>query len=177
MNFLEKLVINLQQNHLILLIMFLISLIGGVMSIILGWKQFYEDYLSKKLTIPVWLFLILYLTTILKPTLNITSNELKTITGKSFGVQQIHLDGYRFVNCRFNGSELVFAGRERFELIGNNFDKATSADLTFIESAKLTLGALMALYKEPVFRESVEKTFSNIRNEKIPLSTPIFQQL
>lgn len=160
----KKLTSYLTQNPIIVLIMFLISLIGGIIGIALGWNQFYSDYLSYKIEIPIWLMLILIIIFLLfflfhsrKPTK--TTKELETIEGQRFGVQQINLDGKRFVNCSFDGSELIFKGENGFALEGNSFNSPPR--FRFESYAGTTMAILQALRSDDAFKKSIEALFSD----------------
>lgn len=158
---LEKVNEQLQKNPIIVLIMFVISVLGGTITIILGWKDFYDNYLSHNFTIPVWLILILCfsgaLLYLFKPDKKIIQKELETVEGQFFGVQQVILDGKRFVNCTFDGSELVFKGKNGFSLESNTFE--TMPRITFTENAGTTLTVLKALQQDPSFRNFISQTF------------------
>ncbi|WP_243555996.1 toll/interleukin-1 receptor domain-containing protein [Priestia megaterium] len=88
------------------------------------------------------------------------TTELETIEGQSFGVQQVFLDGKRFVNCTFDGSELVYKGEKAFSLESNRFE--TFPRIAFYGHAGITLNALKAMQKdEGVFREMVLKALQD----------------
>jgi len=97
-----------------LLVMFLISVLSGLMGIIFGYKRFYDDFLSKSITLPVYAYLIILfvvaLAIIFWPAIKNRPKGLQTIKGESFGVQRIFVDGKRFVNCKFSKTELVYTG-------------------------------------------------------------------
>lgn len=166
----------LSSNPIIVLIMFLITIFGGVMGIILGWKQFYRDYLSKNLTIPVWLLLICFI--FISILFLIFSNknieqekikELELVQGKTFGIQQVVLDGKRFERCSFDGTEMVFNADNGFSFNSNNMK--SNIRITFNKSAALTLRALTALYSDKAFQPFVESTFKTIKEGKLVEST------
>lgn len=84
----------LSQNPIIVLVMFIISLISGLMGIVLGWKRFFEDYLSKSVSIPVWIIVIIFISmpaifAILVGSKPIEDEikELSLVEGKKFGIQ------------------------------------------------------------------------------------------
>lgn len=156
--------------------MFLLSVLGGAITIILGWNQFYDDYLSKTFSIPIWLALLILLAIftliIFRPSPNTSSEpkELKIIEGKEFGVQRINLDGFHFKRCRFTRSELIFSGRNAFSLSSNTLDDFT---FTFDNEAATTLALLATLYKDEGFRPYVEQTILNIKSGETPNAPPI----
>ncbi|PEX84078.1 toll/interleukin-1 receptor domain-containing protein [Bacillus cereus] len=89
-----------------------------------------------------------------------TTKELETIEGRTFGVEQVQLDGKRFVNCTFDGSELVYKGQEAFGLEKNEFKGPPR--IAFIDYAGTTLGILKALHSSgPEFKELISKTFED----------------
>jgi len=56
----EILVKFLQNNPLIILVMFIISALSGTISIVFGWKRFRDDILLRKITIPVYAYLMIF---------------------------------------------------------------------------------------------------------------------
>lgn len=156
----SKLTETLQKNPIIILIMFIISIIGGLITILLGWNQFYEDYLSKQISIPVWMvFIIMILGSILltiKRDFIKKTKGLETVEGQYFGIQQVYLDGKRFVNCKFDGSELIFKGEQGFSLEKNKF--LSPPRFTFSHYAAETLTVIKALNKSPEFKEVIKIT-------------------
>lgn len=141
------------------------------MGIILGWNQFYNDYLSKKFSVPIWLALLIIIAILIAVSFRRSSNkptkltELKIIEGKEFGVQRINLDGFHFKRCTFTRSELIFSGRQSFSLSGNTL---SDFSLTFENEAASTLSLLTTLYKDEGFRPFVQKAILNIQSGKLP---------
>lgn len=158
----------LQSNPLIILAMFLISVISSTMTIIFGWKRFYNDFLSKSVTLPVWLILsiifVIFLVVIFKPALADRTARLKTIKGVSFGVQRVLLDGKRFVNCTFDRSELFYRGEAGCELKNNTLK---DVHITFGGPAGRTLSSLANMYRVPSLRPLIDNTFSRIKEDKM----------
>lgn len=166
----------MQNNPILIIIMFLLSLTGGIITVILGWSQFYDDYLSKTFSIPIWFALLLTLLIIIaaiffppskKPT---EPKELKIIEGKEFGIQRINMDGFHFKRCSFNRSELIFSGRNAVSLSNSTFTHVT---FTFSNEAATTLDLLTAFYQDEAFRPHVEQTILNIKSGKHPNASPI----
>lgn len=155
----------LQKHPAIVFAMFSLSLISAILTIVLGWTQFYDSFLSKELYIPVWVLvlslLIIVIIYMFRDT-SIPTQELETIEGKDFGVQQIELDGKNFVNCTFDGSELVFRGKAGFSLQKNHFN--TPPRIAFHDHAGITLAVIKSLQGDPIFKPTIDKTF-NIDNE------------
>lgn len=163
LHMIAKLTDQLQKQPLVILIMFLISLIGGIITIVLGWDDFYKNYLSFQVPIPVWLILLLpffiVLFFVILPTnkKDLKTKELVTIEGQTFRVQQIILDGKRFVNCTFDGCELIYKGEDGFSLEKNTFDKLPR--IQFIDYAGNTLNTLKMLNDDPDFKIIIKETF------------------
>jgi hypothetical protein len=169
----DNLIKNLQNNPIIILVMFIITLLGGLIGIILGWKRFYDDFLSKSITLPVYVYLIILfvvaLAIIFWPAIKDRPKQLQTIKGESFGVQRIVVDGKRFVNCNFRKTELVFRGEAGSGIEGCSL---TNVGLTFDGPAATTVKILKSLYAEPNFRPFIENTFKAIKEGKLPEAIP-----
>ncbi|WP_146449721.1 hypothetical protein [Vibrio kanaloae] len=173
----ERISKNLQSNPLIVILMFVVSVFSAVVTIALGWSQFYGDYLSKSITMPIW-FIILVpivgsaLWLVFKPTVNLKKElkEFESIEGKTFGVQQVVLDGRTFKRCEFDGSELIFNGEYGFNLDRNSFN---APKFTFGGSASTTISVLTNMYKDPAFRPLVDETLANIQRGVINESAPV----
>ena len=164
---LKKITSSLQNSPTIIIAMFLLTVAAGLMGIILGWNQFYNDFLSKTFSLPIWAALLIMLVIFTGAIFLNSSNrptkptELKVIEGKEFGVQRINLDGYHFKRCSFTGSELIFSGRSAFSLSNNSLSNFT---ITFEKEAATTLAALTSLHKDEGFRPIIEKTILNIQS-------------
>lgn len=161
----------LQTNPIVVLVMFLVSLISGLAGLLLGWNQLYQDYLSKSVELPIWLFIVLIflvpaLIIAIRSTRNVSkATQLTQIEGQRFGVQRITLDGMSFERCEFHGSELIFDGCEVFALVRCNLD---SFKLTFSKHAATTIMVLTKLYQDPAFRPLVEGMLTNIKDGNHP---------
>jgi len=169
----ERLIQLLQASPLIILAMFVLSMASGVMTILLGWKKFYTDYLCKTIKIPTWLLLcilfVVFLAVIFKPAFTRLPKELETIDGVSFGVQRVQIDGKRFTNCTFHGSELLYKGEAGCELTNNKF---IDFHITFDGPAGATIATLRNMYQNPGFRPWIENTFARIKENRIGIATP-----
>jgi hypothetical protein len=152
--------------------MFIITFFSGVVTIVLGWKRLYNDILSKKVTLPIYAYLIIlffvFLAIIFRPAIKIQPKGYRTIEGESFGVQSVVLDGKRFINCSFDGTELVFKGEAGLEF---NSNRLTNIRLTFGGPAARTVFIFRALYREPGFRPFIESAFEQIKSGDIKEST------
>jgi hypothetical protein len=172
---LNRLSENLQNNPKVVVVMFLIGVLSAIITIVLGWSDFYNDYLSKSISIPIWFALLLvvllpavWLT--MKPTPNNEIKELELVEGKQFGVQQVTLDGRIFRRCEFNGTELIINGEHGFKLENNNFN---APRFTFGGSASMTIAVLTEMYSDPAFRPLVDQALRNIQSGEIPKATPV----
>lgn len=130
----------------------------------ISWEDFYTNYLSKPITIPVWLpiisiFLLLVIFVFRPQKKKPSIKQLETIEGENFGVQQVILDGKRFVNCTFDGSELVFNGLNAFALEGNTFE--TPPRISFQQHAGMTFQVIKTLYDSPDFNSYIELSLKN----------------
>lgn len=163
----------LQNNPIIILVMFIITLLGGFMGIILGWKRFYDDFLSKSITLPVYVYLIILfvvaLAIIFSPAIKDRPKRLQTIKGESFGVQRILVDGKHFVNCTFRNTELAYRGEGVCRINNCIFENIRIA---FDGPAAATMNTLMGLYAAPEFRPLIENTFKAIREGNLPIAAP-----
>lgn len=169
----EVLIQFLQNNPLIILGMFTIAVLSGIITIIFGWKKFRDDILLKKITVPVYAYLVIFfliaLAIIFWPAIEDRPKSLRIIKGESFGVQRIIVDGKRFVNCKFRKTELVFRG-EASSSLENCFYE--NIGFTFDGPAATTMKILKGLYAVPNFRPAIEKTFEAIREGKFPEAIP-----
>lgn len=120
------------------------------------------------ITIPFWLFCLIIG---LIPTyfaVKAYSNKTKDIANKSYGVDRVVVDGKHFVNCTFDGTELVFKGEKGFSLTSNHFK--TPPRISFDGNASLTVGELIAMYGDEGFRPIVDATFENIKKRGLEKS-------
>ena len=173
----KELTLWLQNNPTAILIMFIVAILSGLMTIILGWEKFYSDYLSKSVTLPAWLLILIIFIGFLfavwsagRQTTDVAVKELERIDGKRFGVQQIIVDGKKFERCLFDGTEVIYNGKAGFSLVWCEF---RSPKFTFGSYASNTINSLTMMYKDPSFRPIVEQTLQNIRSGELPQSPPI----
>ncbi len=162
----------LQKNPIVLIVSLIASLIAIFSK---DGKEFFKHVLGFK--VPVWVVLLMSILfiIILKPReVGVSNKPLKAIQGKSFGVQQVYLDGYRFERCKFNGSELIFSGKAKTELIENSF--LNPPKITLTENAALTLNFLTKMNSDPAFRQIIDATIINLKKGNMPASTPIGKQ-
>jgi hypothetical protein len=169
----DSLIQLLQNNPLVILIMFVISLISGIIGIYIGWRKFYEDVLSKRVTLPVYAYLVIFffvaLLIIFWPAVEDRPKKLRTIEREAFGVQRVIVDGKRFVNCTFRKTELVFRGEASSAIENCTLIKPS---LTFDGPAATTARILRSLYKVPQLQPFIENTFKAIKEDKLPRAIP-----
>ena len=173
----DNLIKFLQNSPIIILVTFIITALSGisvVIGIILGRKRIRDDILLKKITVPVYAYLIILFLVVLAiifwPAMKDRPKPLRTIKGESFGVQRILVDGKRFVNCNFPKTELVYRGEAGVSFENCNFAKL--GGLTFDGPAAATINTLKNLYAVPQFRPVIENTFKAIREGKLPKAIP-----
>ena len=155
--------------------MSLIPLLAALMTIILGWERFYNDFLSQSITLPVYVHLIIFFVVVVAlairfwPATKDRSKELQIIKGESFGTQRIFVEGKHFVNCTFTRTELVYRGEasSRFEHCG--FERH---QFVFEGPAATTLQTLTNMYTQPIFRPFLDYVFECIKKGKLPKATP-----
>jgi hypothetical protein len=165
----------LQTNPMVVLLMFFISLTSGVAGLLLGWDQLYTDYLSKSVTIPVWLLLLISIFApgvwyALRATADRSQDrELIRVEGKRFGVQQVVLDGKSLERCEFHGTEVIFEGTNGFSMVGCSF---IGPRFSFTKNAAIVLAVMTKLYADAAFRPILERTLENIRRGEHPQPIP-----
>ncbi|MDF3199011.1 hypothetical protein P3C29_09970 [Pseudomonas sp. 1912-s] len=156
----------LTKNPTVIVLMFFFTLISSLAGLVLSWKDLYLDYFSKSLTIPVWLlFLIVILIffgwvfwgTRKKPNLD---PPVVTVSGEAFGVERLLISGKKFVRCKFQGTELVYDGRDAGGFEGCDFHRHV---FTLEGAAGNTITVLTEMYKEPLFRAEIEGLLENIK--------------
>ena len=170
----NKLIEVLQNNSIIILVTSILTLLAAGMGIFLGWKKFYNNFLSKCITLPVYVYLIIgffvVLAIIFWPAIKDRPKPLRTIKGETFGVQRILVDGKRFVNCKFRKTELVYRGEAGVSLENCSF--TIIGGIAFEGPAASTVKTLKSLYAVPQFRPFVENTFKAIKAGKLPEAIP-----
>ena len=154
---------SLKNHPLIIVVMFILSVLSAVITIVLGWTAFYKTILSQEIRLPVWFLLLILFTFaiiyIFRPQKSRKVQELETIEGAKYGVQRVEIDGKRFVNCEFEGSELIFHGEKSFDLEKNTFKP--SPRISFVDYAGTTLMVMKGLHKDPTFRKIIEASFKD----------------
>ena len=92
---------------------------------------------------------------------NQRKKKLIPIVGATFGVEKVVCDGRHFIDCKFDGSELVFHGTNGFSMqnCGGHIAK-----ISFGGSAGLVLGQLVALNQDAFFKKHIEATLQGIKN-------------
>ena len=165
----------LQTNPIIVLAMFATTSISSIIGISIGWRQLYDDFLSRTIEIPAWLIMVIIILIILMiikfksvPRSNDAISD-EVIEGKKFGVQQLLLDGKRYERCIFDRSELIYEGRRFFILRQSTLKDVR---LTFSGYAANTIMMLTGLYHDPAMRFLVDEVISNIKSNRHEQSIP-----
>jgi len=163
----------LQTNPLIIIATFVFSAAGVTITIAARRKELWRDVLSKRITLPVYVYLILILVglfaAMLWPAVEKRPKRLRTIEGEEFGVQRVIVDGKHFRNCRFRNTELVFRGEAS---CGIENCRIETQHLTFDGPAATTAKILMSLYKVPQLRPLIDNTFEGIKKGELPTAVP-----
>jgi len=172
----KALIQSLQNNSIILLIVFILTLLSALITIVPWSRRFFNDFLSKNITLPVYVHLIILLVVVILsirfcPTTKERPKELKTIKGETFGVQRITLDGKRFVNCKFAKTEFVYWGDAGTVFDNCGFDLGYQ-QFVFEGSALRTILFLTELYSQPIFRPFVDHVFECIKKGELPKAIP-----
>lgn len=115
------------------------------------------------ITIPFWLFCLFIGLIAAYSVIHVYSAKTKDVANKSYGVERVVIDGKHFVNCTFDGTELIFAGKRGFSLTRNHFK--TPPRISFIGHAANTINQLIHMYSDESFRPIVEATFNNIKKQ------------
>ena len=153
-----------------------------LMAIILGWKRVCVDFLSKSVTLPVYVYLIILFVIVVVAALAIKfwpatpatkdrPKELRIIKGETFGTQRIKIDGKRFVNCTFAKTEFAYWGEAHTAFVSCGFDLGPQS-FVFEGSAIRTIQLLKELYSQAVFRPFVDHVFESIKEGKLPRAIP-----
>jgi hypothetical protein len=87
--------------------------------------------------------------------------KLIPIVGATFGVEKVVCDGRHFIDCKSDGTELVFHGTSGLSMqnCGGHV-----ARISFGGSAGLVLGQLVALNQDAFFKKHIEATLQDIKN-------------
>ena len=158
--------------------MFLITLLAALITIIPWTKRFWNDFLSKSVTQPIYVHLIILFVVVAlaikiwpaTPATEDRPKELKIIKGESFGTQRVYVDEKHFENCIFDGTEFVFRGEASVALVYCTFKKPPK--ITFDGPAAATMNTLTNMYATPEFRPKIEATFEAIKAGKFTIATP-----
>lgn len=93
--------------------------------------------------------------------ISVRRKKLKPIVGATFGIEKVVCDGRHFIDCNFNGTEIVFNGTNGFSMqnCGGHI-----ARISFNGNAGIVLSQMITLYNDPFFRKNIEATLQGIRN-------------
>jgi len=188
----------IQNNPYIVVVVFILTVVPGIITMQKGWSNFKKYLLFKKISFPVYvyisalilLFVAFHFTIKLsninesqpqRPVTELTPNppiteipvnkpiKLKTIKGENFGYQQVRVDGKEFINCKFDQTQIVYSAEQPFNLHGNTFK---GLSFVFDGAAFATIEFLTEFYKIPEVRPSIEATLDNIKKGVYPMTTP-----
>ena len=118
-------------------------------------------------SIPFWLLLILTCAPLGYLSARIYGGKIKDISNRSYGVERVSICGKHFVNCKFDGTELIYDASAPTSMSHCNL---SSMRISFTGSAADTVGYLTALYSDPAFRPIVEQTFEIIKSKGLELA-------
>jgi hypothetical protein len=118
-------------------------------------------------SVPFWLLLILACTPLGYLAARVYGKKIKDISNRSFGVERVSICGKRFINCKFDGTELIYDASAPTSM---NYCNLSSMRLSFNGGASETVNYLTALYSDQAFRPIVEQTFENIRSKGLELA-------
>ena len=90
------------------------------------------------------------------------SDDLKTITEKTYNNERVELDGFEYVRCKFIDCKLVYRGKKHFGLTSNDIIGRTQ--FYFDEDASTSLRALKKFYGsgESFFKFEVMRGISSV---------------
>ena len=165
----------LEKNKTINVIMFFVTLLGTIITVILGWKQFYSDYLSFEISMPIWvIFLIMIMLLVSVVAFSARKSKSKmlstqVISGQSYGIQRVEAGGKRFVRCHFQGSQVILSV---IKGVGFEHCRFDGVHFTWGEDESVMIFSLAKMYSDPAFRPMVEEMFNHIRTDSLPEAPP-----
>lgn len=165
----------LDNNKTLNVVMFFLTLLGTIITIVIGWPQFYNDVLAYTVSMPVWALFTLAVAILVFAVLkagrkrSAKSSPLEIVSGKDYGVQQIHVGGKRFRRCKFQGTELVLDVSKGFGFESCEF---SGAHFTWGEDESKVVLALAEMYADESFRPLIEEVFDHIRTKNLPKAPP-----
>ncbi|UXZ20687.1 ABC transporter permease [Pseudomonas sp. YeP6b] len=167
----------LTKNPFIVVLMFCLTLIGVIVGLLVSWEVLYRDYLSKTLTIPSWLVLLIFVIVFFGWIFYGTRKKqqadgpLELIADRQYGVERVNACGKKFLSCKFDGTEIVIDAQSGLGFENCNF---SNQRFTFDGAAARTLAILTFMYKDPSFRPLVDATIANIKSGDLPVSKAPF---
>ena len=145
-----------QHNPIAVFFMTILGFISTVFSLVQGYEQY-----VKGVRVPLWLALLAIVIVFVFALLSSSKNdELRLMRGINYGIESVVMDGKRFENCTFEGTNFVVRGEKPFQLSECRIGKFY---ITVDGPASTTLDMLTVMYKEPGFRPIIERTFEGIR--------------
>lgn len=165
----------LEKNKTLNAGMFFLTLLGTIITIVIGWPQFYKEVLAYTVSMPVWAIFVLTVAilvlTVLKAGRKKSAKNapLEIVSGKDFGVQQIHVGGKRYIRCRFQGTEVVLDVSKGFGFESCEF---SGVHFTWGEEESKMMLSLAEMYADESFRPLIENMFDHIRTKNLPEAPP-----
>lgn len=159
----------LTKNPTLVVVVFLLSLSSTVVTLVLGAKDIYADYLSKSVSLPAWLLLLALVVLPIGWVIYGSRTKLRKVrphelvADQKFGVESIDLGGRRFINCKFDGTELRVDGRP-FDFENCKFERHR---FSFDGPAAQTIAILSGMYQDPPFQPMIEDMFIRIRKGSV----------
>jgi hypothetical protein len=128
---------------------------GAISSAIVAVLASLVTYLSKlpPVLVPLWLVLGTIGFPIGWMVLVSRKKKLKPIVGAKFGIEKVVCDGRHFIDCSFDGTEIVFLGTNAFSMQGCN---GHIARISFDSNAALVLAQLTALRSDSFFKMHID---------------------
>lgn len=156
----------LTKNPLVVVAVFIFSMASAIVTLLLGAKDIYSGYLSKEISIPAWLLILLLVILLVvwafygsRVKLR-NSRPTELVADAKFGIERVMVGGKRYVSCSFKGSELVIDGTP-FDFQNCTFERT---QFLFDGAASQTVAILTAMYRDHAFRPLVDDLLRKIES-------------
>lgn len=172
----DNLIKSLRKYQVFNIFMFVFTVLGTLITVVLGWRQFYDDYLSVKVEIPIWLAFVLAFVVFLLAMFSSARKykkanaPLELVMDQTYGVQRLDVGGKRYVKCNFKGTELILDVGRGFGFERCNFN---GTYFTWGEDASKMIHVLSDMYSDDSFKPLIDQMFVDIRNKTIPIAMPL----
>lgn len=121
----------------------------GVLAAVLAWFNFLPP-----IYVPAWLAVASIGAGISLIIIRKKRRRPVPVVDQDFGVERVIIDGKRFIQCRFSGSQLVFLGDAPFGLERNDLH---DIHISFEGSAGLSIDAFVTMYRDAALRPLMEQ--------------------